>query len=111
MLRPCTFIPVLLSILVGVALRAIPIAAGGSAQTPTATAAEPIRVTVWTWMIRVENINSPADELPVDMYVTFTYDLRYKDKINPMKHFEIIEAKSLEKREEDEEARPEEGKY
>ena len=64
-------------------------------QTTPVTAAGPMQVTVWTWLIKIRDVNYPADELTVDMFVTFTYDLRFKDKINPMKHFEIVEAKSV----------------
>jgi hypothetical protein len=108
--RRCNLVPVFLLIAAAMPVRAV--AAGNAApQASPGTAAAPIQVTVWTWIIRVGNMNYPADELPIDMYVTFTYDLRFKDKINPMKHFEIIEAKSVEKYEEDEEARPEQGVY
>jgi hypothetical protein len=82
-----------------------------AAQTTHATTAEPMQVTVWTWLIKIRDVNYPADELTVDMFVTFTYDLRFKDKINPMKHFEIVEAKSVTVCEQEEESRPERGEH
>ncbi len=83
----------------------------GVASAAPATAAAPVRVTVWTWLVKIQNINYPANELTVDMFVTFTYDLRSKDRINPMKHFEIVQAKSMTLCEQDEESRPAQGEY
>ena len=87
-----------LPFLVCLSLAAMPIrlAAFSDSATATPVAADaPVQVTVWTWLIKIQNVNYPANELTVDMFVTFTYDLRFKDKINPMKHFEIVEAKSV----------------
>ena len=82
-----------------------------AAPPAPATAAAPIPVTVWTWLLKIHSINYPADELTVDMYVVFTYDLKYRGKIDPMKHFEIVEAKNVTICEQDEEPRPEKGQY
>ncbi|MEI8373513.1 MAG: hypothetical protein WCJ35_11860 [Planctomycetota bacterium] len=55
-------------------------------STPAAAAA-PIQVKVWTWLIKIQNMDYPNDELTADMFVTFTYDLEFKEKVNPMTHF------------------------
>jgi hypothetical protein len=96
---------------VSAATKPVPSPGDRDVQTSPATAAAPIRVTAWTWLIKIRDVNYPADELTVDMFVAFTYDLRFKDKINPMKHFEIGEAKSVTICEQDEESRPDRGEY
>jgi hypothetical protein len=45
------------------------------------------------------------------MFVTFAYDPKFKNKIDPMKHFEVVEAKSVTICEQEERARPEKGDY
>jgi hypothetical protein len=87
------------------------VAAGRATQTSSVTPAAPAQVTVWTWLIKIRDVNYPAEELTVDLFVTFTYDLRLKDKINPMKHFEIVEAKSVTICEQDEQSRQQRGEY
>jgi len=109
MLKRCTVILVFFFIVVTAPIRQ---ADASDPTTPSyAPAAKAIPVTVWTWLIKIRDVNYPADELTVDMFVAFTYDLRFKDKINPMKHFEIVEAKSVTMCEQDEESRPEKGEY
>jgi hypothetical protein len=88
------------------------LAASGDTAPPTRmAAAAPARVKVWTWLLKVENVNYPNDELTLDMFVTFAYDPKFKDKMDPMKHFEVVEAKSVTICEQDERARPEQGDY
>ena len=100
-----------LPLLVCLSLGAVPAKLAGSGDTETTRGNPPIRVRVWTWLIKIQNINYPADELTVDMFITFTYDLKFKDKINPMKHFEIVEAKSVTMLEVDETPRPAKSEY
>ncbi len=95
-----------------VAVMPVRLAASSDVTTPTPLAADPpIEVKIWTWLVNIQNVNYPADELTVDMFVTFTYDLRFKDKINPMKHFEIVEAKNVTMSEVDEKSRPAKGEH
>ena len=100
-----------LPLLVCLSLGAGPAKLAGSGDTEATRVNPPIRVRVWTWLIKIQNINYPADELTVDMFITFTYDLKFKDKINPMKHFEIVEAKSVTMLEVDETPRPAKSEY
>jgi hypothetical protein len=109
MLKRSTLIPVFVFI---TAATHVAMAASGAATalTPVAAAA-PVQVKVWTWLLKIENVNYPNDELTVDMFVTFAYDPKFKDKIDPMKHFEVVEAKSVTICEQEERARPEKGDY
>jgi len=108
MLKRCTVILVFL--IIGAVT---PIAlANPSDTTPSSpAAAAPIQVKVWTWLLKIQNVNYPNDELTVDMFITFSFDPKFKDTINPMKHFEVVEAKSVTVCEQDEKARPEKGDY
>ena len=109
MRKPCQLIGASVVIFGATAALAAPV--NGPVPKSRVTASAPVPVTVWTWLLTIRDVNYPADELTLDMYVTFTYDLRFKDKINPMKHFDIVEAKSVALCEQDEEPRAERGEY
>lgn len=109
MLKRCTSI--LMFFFIAMAMPIVLVDSSEVIPPTPVTATVPAQVTVWTWLIKVQNINYPGDELTVDMFVTFTYDVRLKDKIDPMKHFEIVEAKSVTISEQEEKSRPEKGEY